>query len=188
MTARSESFSPPQLQVFIVASIHPYPALQYNPLYGGCAVITCTLIGTILVFNLSLSLCVSVFRSLLQQLQKLQSLISGKVVPRSCKMASTQTGTCLMVNTFFHAHASGFIDTLKLNEMCKLVLFLSVQMMAVCFVLVLGSFSPCLSPLSFLTHSSSLSSAPSSSASPQSADLYTTSRGRWRNLFIQRQI
>lgn len=35
-------------------------------------------------------------RSLLQQLQKLQSLISGKVVPRSCKMASTQTGTCLM--------------------------------------------------------------------------------------------
>ncbi|MEQ2269776.1 hypothetical protein XENORESO_009570, partial [Xenotaenia resolanae] len=35
-------------------------------------------------------------RSLLQQLQKLQSLISGKVIPRSCKMASTQTGTCLM--------------------------------------------------------------------------------------------
>ncbi|XP_030013405.1 cyclic AMP-responsive element-binding protein 3-like protein 1 isoform X3 [Sphaeramia orbicularis] len=35
-------------------------------------------------------------RSLLQQLQKLQSLISGKVVPRSCKIASTQTGTCLM--------------------------------------------------------------------------------------------
>uniref|UniRef100_A0A3B4WMG1 cAMP responsive element binding protein 3-like 1 n=1 Tax=Seriola lalandi dorsalis TaxID=1841481 RepID=A0A3B4WMG1_SERLL len=63
-------------------------------------------------------------RSLLQQLQKLQSLISGKVVPRSCKMASTQTGTCLM-------------------------------MVAVCFVLVLGSFSPCLSPLSFLTHASS---------------------------------
>uniref|UniRef100_A0A3Q3VWB8 BZIP domain-containing protein n=1 Tax=Mola mola TaxID=94237 RepID=A0A3Q3VWB8_MOLML len=37
-------------------------------------------------------------RSLLQQLQKLQSLISGKVLPRSCKMASTQTGTCLMVS------------------------------------------------------------------------------------------
>ncbi|XP_034029982.1 LOW QUALITY PROTEIN: cyclic AMP-responsive element-binding protein 3-like protein 1 [Thalassophryne amazonica] len=36
-------------------------------------------------------------RSLLQQLQKLQSLISGKVVPRSCKMASTQTGTCIMM-------------------------------------------------------------------------------------------
>ncbi|XP_029926566.1 cyclic AMP-responsive element-binding protein 3-like protein 1 isoform X3 [Myripristis murdjan] len=35
-------------------------------------------------------------RSLLQQLQKLQALVSGKVVPRSCKMASTQTGTCLM--------------------------------------------------------------------------------------------
>lgn len=35
-------------------------------------------------------------RSLLQQLQKLQSLVSSKV-PRSCKMASTQTGTCLMV-------------------------------------------------------------------------------------------
>lgn len=42
---------------------------------------------------------VPVSRSLLQQLQKLQSLISGKVIPRSCKMASTQTGTCLMVNT-----------------------------------------------------------------------------------------
>ncbi|XP_012670196.2 cyclic AMP-responsive element-binding protein 3-like protein 1 isoform X1 [Clupea harengus] len=35
-------------------------------------------------------------RSLLQQLQKLQTLVSGKV-PRSCRMASTQTGTCLMV-------------------------------------------------------------------------------------------
>uniref|UniRef100_A0A3B4VR72 cAMP responsive element binding protein 3-like 1 n=1 Tax=Seriola dumerili TaxID=41447 RepID=A0A3B4VR72_SERDU len=91
-------------------------------------------------------------RSLLQQLQKLQSLISGKVVPRSCKMASTQTGTCLM-------------------------------MVAVCFVLVLGSFSPCLSPLSFLTHTSSLSSTSSSSSPPPlpSADLYTTSQGRSRN-------
>ncbi|MEQ2190334.1 Cyclic AMP-responsive element-binding protein 3-like protein 2 [Xenoophorus captivus] len=39
-------------------------------------------------------------RSLLQQLQKLQSLISGKVIPRSCKMASTQTGTCLMVKDY----------------------------------------------------------------------------------------
>ena len=36
-------------------------------------------------------------RSLLQQLQKLQTLVSGKV-PRSCRMASTQTGTCLMVS------------------------------------------------------------------------------------------
>ncbi|XP_041130960.1 cyclic AMP-responsive element-binding protein 3-like protein 1 [Polyodon spathula] len=35
-------------------------------------------------------------RTLLQQLQKLQSLVTGKV-NRSCKMASTQTGTCLMV-------------------------------------------------------------------------------------------
>ncbi|XP_026219770.1 cyclic AMP-responsive element-binding protein 3-like protein 1 [Anabas testudineus] len=98
-------------------------------------------------------------RSLLQQLQKLQSLISGKVVPRSCKMASTQTGTCLM-------------------------------MMAVCFVLVLGSFSPCLSPLSsFLTHTSSLSSSSSSSQSPSSppvpsADLYTTSQVRSRSLLF----
>lgn len=37
-----------------------------------------------------------IFRSLLQQLQRLQALVSGKV-PRSCKIASTQTGTCLMV-------------------------------------------------------------------------------------------
>uniref|UniRef100_A0A3B3RH28 cAMP responsive element binding protein 3 like 1 n=1 Tax=Paramormyrops kingsleyae TaxID=1676925 RepID=A0A3B3RH28_9TELE len=35
-------------------------------------------------------------RSLLQQLQKLQSLVAGKV-PQFCKIASTQTGTCLMV-------------------------------------------------------------------------------------------
>ncbi|KAM4711045.1 cyclic AMP-responsive element-binding protein 3-like protein 1 isoform 2-T2 [Anableps anableps] len=96
-------------------------------------------------------------RSLLQQLQKLQSLISGKVIPRSCKMASTQTGTCLM-------------------------------MMALCFVLVLGSFSPCLSPLSFFSHSSSLSSSsshssPSSLPSP-SADLYTTSQVRSRSLLF----
>uniref|UniRef100_A0A4W4F5P1 BZIP domain-containing protein n=1 Tax=Electrophorus electricus TaxID=8005 RepID=A0A4W4F5P1_ELEEL len=39
-------------------------------------------------------------RSLLQQLQKLQSLVSGKV-PRNCKMASTQTGTCLMVLSLY---------------------------------------------------------------------------------------
>ncbi|XP_075999787.1 cyclic AMP-responsive element-binding protein 3-like protein 1 isoform X2 [Genypterus blacodes] len=100
-------------------------------------------------------------RSLLQQLQKLQSLISGKVIPRSCKMASTQTGTCLM-------------------------------MVVLCFVLVLGSFTPCLSPLSFLTHSSSLpsssSSSSSSSLSPssplQSGDLYTTSQVRSRSLLF----
>lgn len=88
-------------------------------------------------------------RSLLQQLQKLQSLVSGKVVPRSCKMVSTQTGTCLM-------------------------------MMALCFVLVLGSFSPCLSPFSFVTHT-----PPSpSSASPPSADLYTASQVRSRSLLF----
>ncbi|XP_031708142.1 cyclic AMP-responsive element-binding protein 3-like protein 1 isoform X2 [Anarrhichthys ocellatus] len=96
-------------------------------------------------------------RSLLQQLQKLQSLVSGKVIPRSCKMASTQTGTCLM-------------------------------MVAVCFILVLGSFSPCLSPLSFLTHTSSLSSSSSSShpSSPPlpTADLYTTSQVRSRSLLF----
>lgn len=47
-------------------------------------------------------------------------------------------------------------------------------MVALCFVLVLGSFSPCLSPLSLLSHSSSDShpGAPS-----PSADLYTTSQG-----------
>ncbi|CAI5638128.1 integrin alpha FG-GAP repeat containing protein 3 [Sarotherodon galilaeus] len=98
-------------------------------------------------------------RSLLQQLQKLQSLISGKVLPRSCKMASTQTGTCLM-------------------------------MMALCFVLVLGSFSPCISPLSLVTHTSSLPSSPASSqSSPSShsspsADLYTTSQVRSRSLLF----
>ncbi|KAL6115341.1 creb3l1 [Pungitius sinensis] len=97
-------------------------------------------------------------RSLLQQLQKLQSLVSGKIMPRSCKMASTQTGTCLM-------------------------------MVAVCFVLVLGSFSPCLSPLSLLTHTSSLSSSstpphPSSPPPLPSADLYTTSQVRSRSLLF----
>uniref|UniRef100_A0A8C6V4K3 BZIP domain-containing protein n=1 Tax=Neogobius melanostomus TaxID=47308 RepID=A0A8C6V4K3_9GOBI len=89
-------------------------------------------------------------RSLLQQLQKLQSLISGKVVPRSCKMASTQTGTCLM-------------------------------MVALCFVLVLGSLSPCVSPLSFLPHSSSSSS--SSSSQPSSSGLTTVHQGGWCDLY-----
>ncbi|XP_029926559.1 cyclic AMP-responsive element-binding protein 3-like protein 1 isoform X2 [Myripristis murdjan] len=93
-------------------------------------------------------------RSLLQQLQKLQALVSGKVVPRSCKMASTQTGTCLM-------------------------------MMVLCFVLVVGTLSPCFSPLSFLSHSSSSSSTSlSSSSSPALplGDLYTTSQVRSRSL------
>ncbi|XP_019400209.1 PREDICTED: cyclic AMP-responsive element-binding protein 3-like protein 2 [Crocodylus porosus] len=35
-------------------------------------------------------------RTLLQQLQRLQAMVAGKV-SRSCKVASTQTGTCLMV-------------------------------------------------------------------------------------------
>ncbi|KAM8940320.1 cyclic AMP-responsive element-binding protein 3-like protein 1 isoform 2-T2 [Pelodytes ibericus] len=35
-------------------------------------------------------------RSLLQQLQKLQALVTGKVT-RPCKLAATQTGSCLMV-------------------------------------------------------------------------------------------
>lgn len=55
-------------------------------------------------------------------------------------------------------------------------------MMALCFVLVLGSFSPCLSPLSFLadTTTTSSSSHPSPSPSPPlpSADLYTATQGR----------
>ncbi|XP_037552485.1 cyclic AMP-responsive element-binding protein 3-like protein 1 [Nematolebias whitei] len=89
-------------------------------------------------------------RSLLQQLQKLQALISGKVIPRSCKMASTQTGTCIM-------------------------------MVVLCFVLVLGSFSP----LSSLSHSSSLSSSsPPSSHPSSSADLYMTSQVRSRSLLF----
>ncbi|XP_068165135.1 cyclic AMP-responsive element-binding protein 3-like protein 1 isoform X2 [Antennarius striatus] len=90
-------------------------------------------------------------RSLLQQLQKLQSLISGKVAPRSCKMASTQTGTCLL-------------------------------MVAVCFFLVLGSFSPCLSPFSFFTDTSTLSS--SSSPPLLSADPYTITQVRSRSLLF----
>ena len=38
-----------------------------------------------------------VCRTLLQQLQKLQTLVMGKV-SRTCKLAGTQTGTCLMVS------------------------------------------------------------------------------------------
>ncbi|KAL2088763.1 hypothetical protein ACEWY4_015662 [Coilia grayii] len=78
-------------------------------------------------------------RSLLQQLQKLQALVSGKV-PRSCRMASTQTGTCLMV-------------------------------VALCFVLVLGSLVPCLPELSS-TKSHMVRSSPL-----PSAEVYTTSQG-----------
>ena len=39
----------------------------------------------------------SICRTLLQQLQKLQTLVMGKV-SRTCKLAGTQTGTCLMVS------------------------------------------------------------------------------------------
>uniref|UniRef100_A0A8C9RIB7 cAMP responsive element binding protein 3 like 1 n=1 Tax=Scleropages formosus TaxID=113540 RepID=A0A8C9RIB7_SCLFO len=84
-------------------------------------------------------------RSLLQQLQKLQSLVAGKV-PRSCKMASTQTGTCLMV-------------------------------VALCFVLVLGSLIPGLHELSSASHTVRSSPLPP-------ADIYTTSHVRSRSLLF----
>ncbi|KAI1889612.1 hypothetical protein AGOR_G00164720 [Albula goreensis] len=84
-------------------------------------------------------------RSLLQQLQKLQALVAGKV-PRSCKMASTQTGTCLMV-------------------------------VALCFVLVLGSFMPCLPEFSSPSHTVRSSPLPS-------ADVYTASQIRSRSLLF----
>ncbi|XP_069484855.1 cyclic AMP-responsive element-binding protein 3-like protein 2 isoform X2 [Ambystoma mexicanum] len=45
-------------------------------------------------------------RTLLQQLQRLQSMVAGKVA-RSCKVASTQTGTCLMVVVLCFAVAFG---------------------------------------------------------------------------------
>ncbi|KAM9820604.1 cyclic AMP-responsive element-binding protein 3-like protein 1 [Neosynchiropus ocellatus] len=88
-------------------------------------------------------------RSLLQQLQKFQSLVMGKVVPKSSKMASTQTGTCIM-------------------------------MIALCFVLVLGSFSSCVSPLSLFSPPSSLPSP----LSPSSGDPYTVSQVRSRSLLF----
>uniref|UniRef100_UPI00398EBF5D cyclic AMP-responsive element-binding protein 3-like protein 2 isoform X2 n=1 Tax=Pristiophorus japonicus TaxID=55135 RepID=UPI00398EBF5D len=45
-------------------------------------------------------------RSLLQQLQGLQVLVAGKM-PRPCKMASTQTSTCLMIVVLCFAIALG---------------------------------------------------------------------------------
>ncbi|XP_006861224.1 PREDICTED: cyclic AMP-responsive element-binding protein 3-like protein 2 [Chrysochloris asiatica] len=45
-------------------------------------------------------------RTLLQQLQKLQTLVVGKV-SRTCKLAGTQTGTCLMVVVLCFAVAFG---------------------------------------------------------------------------------
>nr|XP_005987033.1 PREDICTED: cyclic AMP-responsive element-binding protein 3-like protein 1 [Latimeria chalumnae] len=84
-------------------------------------------------------------KTLLQQLQKLQALVAGKV-PRSCKMAATQTGTCLMV-------------------------------VALCFVLVLGSFMPCLPEFSSL--SQTVKTAPLSSP-----EIYTASHIRSRSLMF----
>lgn len=115
----------------------------------------------------------SPFRSLLQQLQKLQSLFSGKIVPHSCKMASTQTGTCLMVS-FCCLVESAAPDAHWLKETLARTLanVWFLQMMALCFILVLGSFSSCISPLSPLTETSPLSS---SSPKPlPSTNLYTT--------------
>ncbi|TTJ23327.1 Cyclic AMP-responsive element-binding protein 3-like protein 1 [Bagarius yarrelli] len=124
-------------------------------------------------------------RSLLQQLQKLQALVSGKV-PRSCKMASTQTGTCLMLPVAMKG----------LSVNCNLLRALGVwwsgaltvcvvpplgQVVALCFVLVLGSLAPCLSELSLYSSSTSSSfSSPShtvKSGPLPTTHLYTSSQG-----------
>uniref|UniRef100_A0A8C5UFA0 cAMP responsive element binding protein 3 like 1 n=1 Tax=Malurus cyaneus samueli TaxID=2593467 RepID=A0A8C5UFA0_9PASS len=76
-------------------------------------------------------------RTLLQQLQKLQALVAGKV-SRPYKMASTQTGTCLMV-------------------------------LALCFVLILGSVMPCLPEFSSASQTVKATPAP---------DIYTTIQSR----------
>uniref|UniRef100_A0A8C0BIQ8 cAMP responsive element binding protein 3 like 1 n=1 Tax=Buteo japonicus TaxID=224669 RepID=A0A8C0BIQ8_9AVES len=76
-------------------------------------------------------------RTLLQQLQKLQALVAGKV-SRPYKMASTQTGTCLMV-------------------------------LALCFVLILGSLMPCLPEFSSSSQTVKATPAP---------DIYTTIQSR----------
>ncbi|XP_051476359.1 cyclic AMP-responsive element-binding protein 3-like protein 1 isoform X3 [Apus apus] len=76
-------------------------------------------------------------RTLLQQLQKLQALVAGKV-SRPYKMASTQTGTCLMV-------------------------------LALCFVLILGSLMPCLPEFSSASQTVKATPAP---------DIYTTIQSR----------
>lgn len=57
-------------------------------------------------------------RTLLQQLQKLQTLVMGKV-SRTCKLAGTQTGTCLMVS--FPLANPLFLDssTLKMPRMSE---------------------------------------------------------------------
>ncbi|XP_030891544.1 cyclic AMP-responsive element-binding protein 3-like protein 2 [Leptonychotes weddellii] len=53
-----------------------------------------------------MALICCVCRTLLQQLQKLQTLVMGKV-SRTCKLAGTQTGTCLMVVVLCFAVAFG---------------------------------------------------------------------------------
>ncbi|NXL93436.1 CR3L1 protein, partial [Alectura lathami] len=82
-------------------------------------------------------------RTLLQQLQKLQALVAGKV-SRPYKMASTQTGTCLMV-------------------------------LALCFVLILGSVMPCLPEFSSASQTVKATPAP---------DIYTTSKIQSRSLLF----
>uniref|UniRef100_A0A8B9J0G8 cAMP responsive element binding protein 3 like 1 n=1 Tax=Amazona collaria TaxID=241587 RepID=A0A8B9J0G8_9PSIT len=82
-------------------------------------------------------------RTLLQQLQKLQALVAGKV-SRPYKMASTQTGTCLMV-------------------------------LALCFVLILGSLMPCLPEFSSTSQTVKATPAP---------DIYTTSKVQSRSLLF----
>nr|XP_014340782.1 PREDICTED: cyclic AMP-responsive element-binding protein 3-like protein 2 [Latimeria chalumnae] len=61
-------------------------------------------------------------RTLLQQLQRLQALVAGKV-PRSCKVASTQTSTCLMVSKlvpyYFFSAQNRVHSELGMNETAK---------------------------------------------------------------------
>lgn len=72
---------------------------------------------TLLIFPLLWFVCPR--RSLLQQLQRLQALVSGKV-PRSCKIASTQTGTCLMVCTV-HLTQTQTFTARSLSRTCTLI-------------------------------------------------------------------
>lgn len=54
-------------------------------------------------------------RTLLQQLQRLQAMVAGKV-SRSCKAASTQTGTCLMVSFAKAGNCGGMRISLRCSE------------------------------------------------------------------------
>lgn len=79
-------------------------------------------------------------RTLLQQLQKLQALVAGKV-SRPYKMASTQTGTCLMVSSacyfpfllfLFTSHISlgmqiSFLSQINDPYICNIYLTLTNQ-------------------------------------------------------------